>query len=664
MALIPDPTSARRPFPPLTRPGPAPGPVLREPATAAMNGSTAILAVSVIAALWAGQDIFVPIALAILLSFVLAPAVRRLQAWRLPRAAAVPIVVLLAFAVILLIGAAVATQVRGLAGNITLYQITIREKAMATRDALADSGALGRIATMLEDLGRDLKRPSPAVPDTRAKDAAVPAAAPSPPPAAAEQRPLPVEVHQPDPGPVEALGDLISPVLRPLATAGLIVIFVVFILLQREDLRNRLIRLAGAHDIQRTTAAIDDAAHRLSRLYVAQLGLNAAFGAVIAVGCWLIGLPSPLLWGIIAAVMRFVPYVGAVIAAIFPLTLALAVDPGWTMVWWTLALFTISEPIVGHVVEPLLFGRSTGLSPIAVITAAAFWTWLWGPVGLVLATPLTVCLVVLGRHVETLSFLDVMFGSTPPLSPQEVFYQRMLARDPIEAADQAEEFIEESSLARYYDEVALPGLLLAQADLTRGALDDARVDCVRDAVAELVAELAEPVLPASDADGETDGAARAVLCLGGRNPLDEAAALVLANALVIEGVPGVLPPGPLSGQRPGRQEASPLALVVLSYLDTASVGHLRFAVRRIRRLFPGVPVLVAAWDAPGAAGERLREMLGVDAVASGVAAGTREALRLMERLPEAAGIGVEEARAEPAEGGAAERPFAVSMPVG
>ena len=174
--------------------------------------------------------------------------------------------------------------------------------------------------------------------------------------------------------------------------------------------------------------------------------------------------------------MRFVPYVGAVIAALFPLTLALAVDPGWTMVGWTMALFAIGEPVVGHVVEPLLFGRSTGLSPVAVVTAAAFWTWLWGPIGLVLATPLTVCLVVLGRHVETLQFLDVMFGSTPPLSPQEVFYQRMLARDPIEAADQAEEFIEEASLARYYDEVAVPGLLLAQADLARGALDESRVD--------------------------------------------------------------------------------------------------------------------------------------------------------------------------------------------
>lgn len=674
MALIPDPTTTRPPLPRFTRYGSAPGPGLRDPAVAPVNAGVAILAVAVIGALWAGQDIFVPIALAVLLSFVLAPAVRRLQAWRMPRAAAVPVVVLLAFAVILLIGTAVAMQVRELAVNLPLYQSTIREKAMTTRDALAGKGALGRAAAILEDLGRELKKPtaSPALQDQPMQDGTVkvlpeqglaaPAAGPAPPPVTAPPTPLPVEVHQPDPGPVQALSDMLAPVLRPLATAGLIVIFVVFILLQREDLRNRMIRLAGAHDIQRTTAAIDDAAHRLSRLYLAQLGLNAAFGAMIALGCWLIGLPSPLLWGIIAAVMRFVPYVGAVIAALFPLALALAVDPGWTMVGWTLALFAIGEPVVGHVVEPLLFGRSTGLSPVAVIVAAAFWTWLWGPIGLVLATPLTVCLVVLGRHVETLQFLDVMFGSTPPLSPQEVFYQRMLARDPIEAADQAEEFIEEASLARYYDEVAVPGLLLAQADLARGALDESRVECIRDAVAELVADLAEPAADpeAGDADGP------AVLCLGGRNPLDEAAAGVLANALALAGVPHVLPPGPLSGQRPGRQEQRALAMVVLSYLDTSSIGHLRYAVRRMRRLFPGVPVMVAAWDAQGAAAERLRETLGVEAVAGGVAKGVREALRLAGTDPEAADERAEPARADadaPA-AAAAERPFAVSVPVG
>ena len=648
------------------------GPVLRETAAAPVAGGMAFFAVAAIAALWAGQEIFVPVALAVLLSFVLAPAVRRLQAWRMPRAAAVPLVVLLAFAIIVAIGGAVATQVHGLAANLPVYQSTIRDKALSVRDALASSGALGRAAVMFEDLGRELKEraqaPEPAQAGA-AEPAATSAGAPagSPPAQLPTPTPLPVEVHQPDPGPVQSLTNLLSPVLHPLAKTSLVVIFVVFILLQREDLRNRLIRLAGAHDIQRTTAAIDDAAHRLSRLYLAQLGLNAAFGAVIALGCWLIGLPSPLLWGIIAAVLRFVPYVGAVIAAVFPIALALAVDPGWSMVGWTVALFAIGEPVVGHVIEPLLFGRSTGLSPVAVVTAAAFWTWLWGPVGLVLATPLTVCLVVLGRHVETLQFLDVMFGSTPPLSPPEVFYQRMLAHDPIEAADQAEEFIADASLLEYYDEVAVPGLLLAQADFSRGALEETRVACIRETVAELVADVGEvEVEPAAEGETVPPPSGGAVLCLGGRNLLDEAAAHVLANALTLAGVGRVLPPASLAARRAGRQDDAPLALVVLSYLDTGSVGHLRYAVRRMRRLYPGVPVMVVAWDAQDAVAERLREMLAVDAVVSSVAAAAHATLLVTGQEVEAVEREAAEEAAvrpeEPAQAG--ERPLALGVPVG
>ena len=291
------------------------------------------------------------------------------------------------------------------------------------------------------------------------------------PPDPAAVTPVPVEVLQPDPGALESLRSLIAPLVSPLATTGIIVIFVIFILLQREDLRNRLIRLAGSHDLQRTTAALDDAAGRLSRLFLNQLLINTGFGILIGSGLWLIGIPSAVLWGILAAVLRFVPYIGSVIAAAFPLALAVAVDPGWSMLAWTAVLFFVVEPVIGQVVEPMVYGRSTGLSPVAVVVSATFWTALWGPIGLVLATPLTVCLVVLGRHVERLAFLDVMFGDRPALSPPEIFYQRMLAGDPTEAAEKAEQFLKERSLSSYYDEVALKGLQLAQADLDRDALD-------------------------------------------------------------------------------------------------------------------------------------------------------------------------------------------------
>jgi predicted PurR-regulated permease PerM len=442
-----------------------------------------IFAVIIVTALYVGREIFVPVALAILLSFVLAAPVRLLQRWRVPRGIAVVGTVLLAFAIIFALGSLIATQLNRLAGDLPRYQTTIQTKIQSVRGVAGGSSTLERAAGMLQDLGKELDKPN----------------ASSPPPnpiltdrvAKQGQRPVPVEVLQPDPGALESLRSLIAPLVSPLATTGIIVIFVIFILIQREDLRNRLIRLAGSHDLQRTTAALDDAASRLSRLFLNQLLINTAFGVLIGAGLWLIGIPSAVLWGILAAILRFVPYIGSVISAAFPLALAVAVDPGWSMLVWTAALFLVAEPTVGQVVEPMVYGRSTGLSPVAVVVSATFWTALWGPIGLVLATPLTVCLVVLGRHVERLSFLDVMFGDRPALSPPEIFYQRMLVGDPSEAAEKAEEFLKERSLSSFYDQVALKGLQLAQADLERVALDAVRLTRIRDTVNELASDLAD-----------------------------------------------------------------------------------------------------------------------------------------------------------------------------
>ena len=399
--------------------------------------ATAILAAIIVMVLYFGREIIIPIALAILLSFVLAPLVGLLQHVRIPRGLAVVSVVMIAFAVIFAMGSLLATQLAQLAGDLPRYQSTISEKIQSFRETTAGRGTLERASGMLKDLSKELDKPKEAA--TALGAGARPNGAPP--------KPIPVEVLQPDPGALQSLQSLISPLLHPLATTGIIVIFVIFILLQREDLRNRLIRLAGSHDLQRTTAALDDAASRLSRLFLIQLLVNGSFGVVIGIGLWLIGVPSAILWGILAGVLRFVPYIGAFIAAAFPLALAVAVDPAWSMLLWTVALFVVVEPIVGHVIEPMVYGHSTGLSPVAVVASATFWTALWGPIGLVLATPLTVCLVVLGRHVERLEFLDVMFGDRPALSPPEIFYQRMLAGDPTEASEKAEEFLKERSLS-------------------------------------------------------------------------------------------------------------------------------------------------------------------------------------------------------------------------
>src|SRR5436190_11551658 len=309
--------------------------------------ATAILAVIIIMLLYFGREIIIPIALAILLIFLLSPLVGLLQRLRVPRGLAVVSVVIAAFALIFAMGSLLATQLTQLAGDLPRYQSTISEKIQSFRETTAGRGTLERASGMLKDLSKELDKP---------KEAATALGAGAS-PKAAVPKPVPVEVRQPDPGALESLQSLISPLLHPLATTGIIVIFVIFILLQREDLRNRLIRLVGSHDLQRTTAALDDAASRLSRLFLIQLVLNGSFGIVIGTGLWLIGVPSAILWGILAAVLRFVPYIGAVIAAAFPLALAVAVDPTWSMLLWTLALFLVVEPIVGHVIEPMVYGH-------------------------------------------------------------------------------------------------------------------------------------------------------------------------------------------------------------------------------------------------------------------------------------------------------------------
>ncbi|WP_456716845.1 AI-2E family transporter [Bradyrhizobium sp. USDA 4353] len=602
--------------------------------------AVAIFAVIIIALLYFGRDILVPVALAILLSFVLAPLVAQLQRLRAPRGLAVVSVVVLAFVVIFALGSLLATQLTQLASELPNYQSTMSNKIQSFRDTKAGRGTLERASDMLKDLGKELDRPkepeAPRPPSGLRGTPSTPVA------------PIPVEVRQPDPGALDSLRTLISPLIHPLATTGIIIIFVIFILLQREDLRNRLIRLAGSSDLQRTTAALDDAALRLSRLFLTQLALNGGFGVVIGVGLWLIGIPSAILWGILAAALRFVPYIGAVIAAAFPLALAAAVDPGWTMLIWTLALFVVVEPLLGHVIEPMVYGRSTGLSPVAVVVSAAFWTALWGPIGLVLATPLTVCLVVIGRHVERLEFLDVMFGDRPALSPPEIFYQRMLANDPTEAAEKAEEFLKERSLIAYCDEVAVKGLQLAQADADRGALAYDRLATIRDAVTELTVDLSDQndapaagetttdpeaasaiddsasnraadTLPVLSKESLAEGwrSEQPLLCMAGRTPIDEAAAVLLAQLFSAHGL-GTKVSGAeaLSTANVIKLEPAGIAIACLVYLGHSGVAHMRYGVRRLKRRLPRAKVMLVccAADLDQDAAKALQEATKADLV--------------------------------------------------
>jgi predicted PurR-regulated permease PerM len=574
---------------------------------------TAILVVGgIVAALYFARDVLVPIALAVLLSFVLAPLVRRLQYWRFPRIVAVFIVAIFAFSIIFGLGAFMVSQVSQLANDLPRYQSTLRDKIQSLQGVATGAGPLERASDVLKDLKKQLDKP-----------AGAPTADPSLSSQAQSNRPIPVEVRQPDPGALQVLGALIEPLIHPLTTTGIVVIFVIFILLQQSDLRNRLVRLAGAKDLHRTTAALDDAGQRLSRLFLTQLVLNASFGVVIGLALWLIGVPSAPLWGMLAMIMRFVPYIGALISAVFPVVLAAAVGPGWTMVLMTGALFLIAESVVGQAIEPLIYGHSTGLSPVAVITAATFWTWLWGPIGLILATPLTMCLVVLGRHVDQLKFLDVMFGDEPPLTPAELIYQRMLARDPVEAADQARVFLREKPLTAYYDEILLEGLRLAQADAQRGSLDEDQMRRVRDAVADIIDDLATHTDVDNASTGSAEGESplaqleraeekveekalperwrtgKSVLCIPGPSLLDEALAAIVTHLLEHRGIGARAEQvDALSISRILSWDTAGVELVCLCFLEAVTAAQIRYAIRRIHRRMPYVSIIVVSLGRP------------------------------------------------------------------
>ncbi|MFA6141054.1 MAG: AI-2E family transporter [Hyphomicrobium sp.] len=624
----------------------------------------AIVGFIVIVGLYFGQVVFVPLALAVILSFVLAPAVRLLKRTGLPNSPAVVLVVMFAFALIFGVGALITQQVGSLAQDLPRYQVTLKDKVAALRDATSGGGgAFKQASEALKDLQEQLEAPT--------KAAAPPVSVtvtPLPGPlrdGGGKGKPIPVEVHTPAPTPLDQLQSIIGIILHPLATTGATLLFVLFLLMQREDVRDRAIRLLGSHDLEKSTTAMDDAGTRLSRYFLAMTGINAAFGVVIGVGLWMIGVPSPVLWGVLAMLMRFVPFIGAFIAAAFPLLLAAAVDPGWGMFLWTLALYLIAEPIMGSLIEPIVQGQRTGLSPLAVILSAAFWTLLWGPIGLLLAIPLTVVLVVLGRHVERLEFLNVILGDTPPLSPPERFYQRMLAGDPAEAVEQAEKFIKERPLVDYYDEVVIEALRLAQADADRGTLEPARLDDIRDTSDIVIDALADQdVVPKPqkkrplldlDLDEDAKDAAKeeeddeedereisepaeialadawkqpnAVLCVASRTALDETVALALARLLQKYGIgTKVIDAQHLRHGTLAAEDREGVQLICVSALDVRErSAHARFLVRRLKRSAPDTPVLGGFWqlDTESAADAAIINSVAVDATATTL----REAIR-------------------------------------
>ena len=571
----------------------------------------------VVGALYLGRDILIPLALAILLSFMLAPIVIRLRRWGLGRIPSVLAVVLLLSVALLGLGSIVASQVVHLADNLPRYEWNLRTKIRDLRIAVPSGGVVERTSDMLRDLRQELQEVTKTPAESEAKSGEQ----------AEAPEPVLVQIQQPEASPIQTLREVGGPLVAPIATA----------LLQREDLRDRVLRLVGASDVARATEAMNDAARRISRYLLMQLVINILYGIPIGIGLYFIGVPNPILWGLLATILRFIPYIGPVLAALFPIALSFAVAPGWTPPLLTIALFVSLELFSNNVLEPWLYGSSTGLSPVAVLVAAVVWTTLWGPVGLLLSTPLTVCLVVLGRHVPQLGFFDVLLGDEPALAPHVKFYQRLLARDPDEATELGEEYLEEEeqSLDKLFDSVILPALGLAEQDRLRGSLDRETVQGIAEDTIDIIDDLAEEQGPEPEEGNDHEAVSAAppeqivVLCIGARNGLDEAAAAMLTHLLVRRGIGAKpMPREAIAGRHLARLQLSGIELICLSYVNPGATQHAHRIVRRLRQHFGReIRIMVGMWAAKSS--ESPPELLEVTGAAL-VAASLWQAVRQIQ----------------------------------
>ncbi len=535
----------------------------------------------VIAALRLAQDVFIPLALAVLMTFLLAPLVERLQRWGINRAVAVIVTVLLAFLILGGLLYVVFSQLRDLARELPQYREQLVHNIIQLSGALR--GAMGRVVKLTSELAADLRRVSPG---------------------GTTGRPIPkVEVVEPLSG-LQALRQLVSPLAGPLATAAVVIVFVIFMLLRFSDLRERLIRVLGAGNLRLATEAIDDAARRVSRYLLMQTLINSWEGLCVAVGLTFIGLPNAILWGALTTVLRFIPYVGILIAAAMPLALSFAVFDHWGPPILILLLFACVEALSYLVLEPWLYSRRTGVSPVALLVAAVFWAWLWGAAGLFLAIPLTVCLVVMGKYIPQLAFLNVLLGDEPPLAPHERLYQRLLANRQEDADDLVEEELRRLSMVQVCDQVLLPAMYIIERDHHQGALRDARRKTMLDHLERWTEELSDsmpqrsrPGLGAAAA-ADAPGAAGAgenieVLCLAAADRADEIATRLAGLALAERGC--VV----RTTERAGVPDAQiePPAVILISALPGDAAAHARHVCRRVRARFGEVPIVVGLWGA-------------------------------------------------------------------
>jgi len=528
------------------------------------------------AILYLAREVLIPLALAILAAFLLAPLVRQLEHLRLGRIASSFIAVVIGFSLIGGVGWVAARQALSLAEKLPEYRENIRAKIRSVRGQ--QEGAIGKAAEAIKELENE----------------------------AAPESAAPMPVTETPPNAFAAFAEWIGPFVHPVGTALAVIVFTILLLLNRESMRERLVGLIGPRRINVTTEAMREASSRVSRYLYMQLVVNLLFGIPFGLALYFIGIPNAMLWGLLGTLLRFVPYAGVWVAAALPTALAFAIFDGWSEVAWVLGTFLVLELLLVNVAEPLLYGRSAGLSPIAIILAALFWTWLWGPVGLLLATPLTVCVVVMGRYIPELGYLNVLLGVEPVLEPEARFYQRLSARDQDEAVALAEEFAKEHGTVGLLDTLIIPALGLIETDRHRGGLAPETERFAFDTIRQILDEI--PV-------EEVAAAPRARVCIvPARDEADELAGTVLARLL-----PGaqLLSAESLAGETLEQIDKDGCGTICISAVPPHAASHAAYLTRRLKKRFPKLRIVVALWTSE--AGERIKSRLsaaGVDEVAT------------------------------------------------
>ena len=553
---------------------------------AAVNAAAKmVVAALIIVALYAGRDLLIPLSLAALLSFVLHPPVRRLVQWGCPHGIAVGLVMAVLLGALSLAATVTGRQAAHVMSEMVTHEANLLDKARFINSKFGGIGVWEQAVTTLRNVELEVRNPAPATEPTK------------------------IEVATEGNSFWSTILEYIRMSVPSLVTAALVFLMTLFILLQYGDLRDRAVRLMGTREIGRSAQAFDDAGSDLAHFLLLQSGVNACFGIYIGIALWAIGIPSPAVWGTLAAIMRFIPYIGSFVSAAFPLALAATVDPGWLMLIETAGVFLIGEPLVGQIVEPLLFGSQTRLSPLAILVGAIFWTLLWGPVGLVLAVPMTLAVVVLGQHIPNLEILRILLGNEPPLEPKEQLYHRLLAGEAIQAAKEADDWISHQTVGKYLDEVAMPSLRIASSDQRRTVLGREQGRALNATIAEYVQLVKESLelkreqrdSPAVAADTmPVSGTPLSVVVLAGRGNLDLAASELISAAIGLElGVDIQCPSlGGLTGITAvaDANDVHHPDVVVLVSVGAVSAAQFELLRRRLRRTFPAIQVLIMDWD--------------------------------------------------------------------